>query len=52
MKKNVAPCAPVIVPVPGLIVSCRGRDGKNNALVVGLASNASIDLLDLRLPNL
>lgn len=43
MKKNVASCAPVIVPVPGLIVSCRGRDGKNNALVVGFASNASID---------
>ena len=30
-------------PVPQTIVSCRNKDGKNNALVVGFAANASLD---------
>ena len=32
-----------IVPSPALIVSCRSKEGKNNALVVGFASNVSIN---------
>lgn len=31
-----------IRPAPNTIVSCRDKDGKNNALVVGFVSNASI----------
>ena len=30
-------------PVPQTIVSCRDKDGKNNALVVGFAANVSLD---------
>ena len=30
-------------PVPQTIVSCRGKDGKNNALVVGFTANVSLD---------
>ena len=34
-----------IVPSPALIVSCRSKEGKNNALAVGFASNVSINPL-------
>lgn len=30
-------------PVPQTIVSCRDKDGKNNALVVGFTANVSLD---------
>ena len=30
-------------PVPQTIVSCRDKDGRNNALVVGFAANVSLD---------
>lgn len=30
-----------IFPTPNLLVSCRGKDGKNNALAVGFACNVS-----------
>ena len=39
LKANIG----TIVPSPALIVSCRGKDGKNNALAVGFASNVSIN---------
>jgi hypothetical protein len=33
----------VLNPKPPLIVSCRGKDGTNNALVVAYACNCSYD---------
>ena len=30
-------------PIPQTIVSCRDKDGHNNALVVGFAANVSLD---------
>lgn len=30
-------------PVPATIVSCRDKDGRNNALVVGFTANVSLD---------
>lgn len=32
-----------VQPLPQTIVSCRGKDGKNNALVVGFIANVSLD---------
>ena len=32
-----------IAPSPALLVSCRSKEGKNNALAVGFASNVSIN---------
>ena len=32
-----------IAPAPALLVSCRSKEGKNNALAVGFASNVSIN---------
>lgn len=43
MKKTAKNTALCLQPVPKTIVSCRGKDGKNNALVVGFTSNASLD---------
>ena len=43
MKKLVSNVALCVQPVPKTIVSCRGKDGKNNALVVGFVANASLD---------
>ena len=41
MKKTVEAKGPCIRPMPSAIVSCRDKDGRNNALVVGFASNVS-----------
>lgn len=41
MKKEVTPKGPCIRPMPSLIVSCRDKDGRNNALVVGFGCNVS-----------
>jgi flavin reductase (DIM6/NTAB) family NADH-FMN oxidoreductase RutF len=43
MKKEVTNLAGGLLPFPNLIVSCVDKDGKNNALAVGFAANASID---------
>lgn len=43
MKKEATNKALSLQPVPKTIVSCRGKDGKNNALVVGFAANVSYD---------
>lgn len=32
-----------IAPSPALLVSCRSKEGKNNALAIGFASNVSIN---------
>ena len=42
MKKEVKNVSLCIQPLPMAVVSCRGRDGRSNALVVGFAANASI----------
>ena len=43
MKKLASNIALSVQPVPKTIVSCRGKDGRNNALVVGFTANASLD---------
>ena len=43
MKKTAKNTVLCMQPVPQTIVSCRDKDGKNNALVVGFVSNASLD---------
>lgn len=43
MKKLAAPIGSGLNPKPPVIVSCRGKDGKNNALVVVYACNCSYD---------
>lgn len=43
MKKLAKNTLLSIQPIPQTIVSCRGKDGKNNALVVGFTANASLD---------
>lgn len=43
MKKTVNNVALCVQPVPKTIVSCRDKDGKNNALVVGFTANVSLD---------
>lgn len=40
LAKNTMLC---MQPIPKTIVSCRDKNGKNNALVVGFAANASLD---------
>ncbi len=43
MEKASASFASVLNPKPPIIVSCRGKDGKDNALVVIYACNCSYD---------
>ena len=40
LAKNTVLC---LQPVPQTIVSCRDKDGRNNALVVGFTANVSLD---------
>lgn len=43
MKKSVNIPALSIHPIPQTLVSCRDKNGKNNALVVGFVANVSLD---------
>ena len=43
MMKEVTNKVLALQPVPQTIVSCRDKDGKNNALVVGFTANVSLD---------
>ena len=43
MKKLASNTVLCLQPVPQTIVSCRGKDGRNNALVVGFTANVSLD---------
>lgn len=43
MKKSVDRKMLCVQPLPQTIVSCRDKDGKNNALVVGFVANVSLD---------
>jgi len=43
MKKETTTAAGAIVPLPQMIISCRDKDGRNNALDVGYCGNASHD---------
>ena len=43
MDKKQAAMGTYLMPKPPAIVSCRGKDGKNNALVVAYCCNCSYD---------
>lgn len=43
MKKELENKTIGMFPTPSLIISCRGKDGRNNALAVGFAANVSIN---------
>ena len=43
MKKTAKNTILCMQPVPKTLVSCRDKDGRNNALVVGFAANVSLD---------
>lgn len=43
MDKQKAKLGTYIMPKPQVIASCRGKDGKNNALVVAYCCNCSYD---------
>lgn len=43
MKKEVKQKAGQLSPAPALIVSCRDKSGRNNAIVVGFAANVSLN---------
>lgn len=42
MKRKLAPMSSTVHPKPNVIVSCRDREGRNNALAIGFAANVSI----------
>ena len=43
MKKTAKNMVLCMQPVPKTLVSCRDKEGRNNALVVGFTANASLD---------
>ena len=43
MKKTAKNKVLCMQPVPKTLVSCRDKDGRNNALVVGFTANVSLD---------
>jgi flavin reductase (DIM6/NTAB) family NADH-FMN oxidoreductase RutF len=43
VKKSVANMRACLQPTPKVLVSCRGADGKNNALAVAYCCNCSFD---------
>ena len=43
MKKTAKNTVLCMQPIPKTLVSCRDKDGRNNALVVGFAANVSLD---------
>lgn len=43
MKKIAKNNVLCMQPIPQTLVSCRDKDGRNNALVVGFAANVSLD---------
>ncbi len=43
MKKLASNTVLCVQPVPQTIVSCRDKEGRNNALVVGFTANVSLD---------
>lgn len=43
MSKKLAGISPCLQPAPKILVSCRGLDGKNNALAVAYCCNCSYD---------
>lgn len=43
MSKKQAKISPCLQPAPKILVSCRGLDGKNNALAVAYCCNCSYD---------
>ena len=43
MKKATKNTVLCMQPVPKTLVSCRDKEGRNNALVVGFAANVSLD---------
>ena len=52
MKKLARNLVLCMQPVPQTIVSCRDKDGKNNALVVGFTANVSLDPATLEFPKI
>ena len=43
MKKDIRNMKSCLQPAPKVLVSCRGKDGRNNALAVGYCGNCSYD---------
>jgi flavin reductase (DIM6/NTAB) family NADH-FMN oxidoreductase RutF len=43
MKKAIVNMKSCLQPAPKILVSCRGKDGRNNALAVGYCGNCSYD---------
>lgn len=43
MEKKLAAIQPAMSPAPKVLISCRGADGKDNALAVAYCSNCSYD---------